>query len=119
MTDIEITHLGSFTVKKGEKSIFLVTVLSSLKNIRCWGWYSDLEQAKADVLSNATDMFECGYYKYAVIERVPEGICQVVEDAWWFYADYDGNIAFNMVPPVVRAIEKPEQFESVCNFGIG
>lgn len=58
--------------------IYVVTVLSRHRNFahreRTWGWRSSLDAATSDALGNVTDMFEAGYYNFAVIEETPEGV---------------------------------------------
>lgn len=41
---------------------------------RTWGYFADRETAIKAVEQNWTDMYEY-YYTYAVIEKIPEGIC--------------------------------------------
>jgi hypothetical protein len=83
---------------KGTKFIYLVTCIKpvmSPKNelqygskgtqARCWGWYSDLDTAIEHVKKNVTDICEAGYYTFAVIEKVPEGILPIgVKEVKWF-----------------------------------
>lgn len=122
-----VQHLGSFAIPEGTKSIFTVTCIRRKEHekrrasdIRCWGWYSNLDDAKAVVLSNATDMFECHFYDYAVIEEYKEGICQIVKNEWWFYADYEKADRSGGLPmPVVTEVPKPACFEHVVHFGMG
>ncbi len=94
--------------------IYFVTVIGTKKDgsrrDRCWGWYSDPVKAEADILVNATDMFECGYYDYAVIEEVKEGLCQFPVATQWFFADYEKATEelCHLPQPEVSKIEPPE-----------
>ena len=61
---------------------------------RCWGFFEDKEKAIKAVEENWTDMNEAGYYPYAVIESVSEGLLTVVdnpEETIWFKAIYKDN----------------------------
>ncbi len=86
---------------------------------RCWGWFSDYATAEKAVLANWTDMFEDGYYDFAVIEEVKEGLCVYCppEKCRWFYADYrakpeheqDGN-------PLVTPCDAPLWSQSLIGW---
>lgn len=58
-------------------------------DIRCWGYVHTYEQAEKVVLENITDIHECGYYNYAVIEAVPSSIPVLYTDisSTWFQID--------------------------------
>lgn len=106
--------------------IYLVTVMKHHddprpRRERSWGYYFKFEDAEQAVLSNATDMFEDGYYREAVIEEVPEGIIPFAKAKQWYVADYptspndDGNFG----DPVVRKVDPPEWSTMAVNWGIG
>jgi hypothetical protein len=84
---------------------------------RCWGYFVDVRDAERAVLSNATDMFELGWYDHAVIEKVPEGICRYCEAVSWYFADYSARDADD-VGPTVTKIERPEWAAQTCNWGM-
>ena len=60
---------------------------------RCWGFYSNKKKAIKAVEENWTDMNEAGYYPYAVIEEIAEGLLQIYTSskALWFKACYDNG----------------------------
>lgn len=109
-------------MNKKNKYIYTITLIqeSSKKasHNRCMGWFTNLKEARDAVLSNAGDMFEVGYYKYAVIERCEMGIYCHIDKEYWFEAHYlEGGDALR---PLVAEIEMPpKEYEGVCNFGIG
>lgn len=101
--------------------IYTVTCLKwnidTVERDRCWGFYSDDAHAERAVLANATDMFECGYYDYAVIERYEQGIVTLGKVVAWFFADYSKDEEGS--GPVVSKIDAPEWSKGSCNWGIG
>lgn len=104
------------------KTVFLITVMS-LKSRRTtqrtWGWFTTLAAAKKAVLSNATDMFECNYYDFAVIEEMPREIMPMAKQELWFYADYTDCEDGKFPKPKVSSVKKPESLVGIINFGIG
>jgi hypothetical protein len=78
---------------------------------RCWGWYSNLEEAKQHVRDNVTDINEC-MYNYAVIENVPKGILPIdTKEVQWF--------KFNKKIDKYEECEKPKWSETTFNWSIG
>ncbi len=96
-------------------AIYTITVLhlSGERRQRTWGWFSDFDTAEKAVLTNATDMFEMGYYDHAVIEEMPEGLLVVPEKEWFYLAVYKDGI------PNISRIDKPELLENTCCFSMG
>lgn len=71
----------------------------------------DFTDARSVIIDNFHDMAENGYYEYAIIEKVREGLYPFGSDSWWFVYD-----------PKVRTYiptEKPAKFASSYNFSIG
>lgn len=89
---------------------FITTVSEDGKSTRCVGYFKDLKEAKERVKKNYCDIFEF-LYKYAVIEKVPEGIYRGIDSEYWFEIDLE-KLEY-------KEIEKPEQFEGYICFGIG
>lgn len=55
---------------------------------RTWGFYSDKDTAIQAVLENRTDLYEAGWYRYAVVEAVHEGlIADAVEQIFFIWSD--------------------------------
>lgn len=94
------------------KIIYLVAVIiidnESIKHSRTWGWYSNFEDAEKAVLENHTDIFEYSY-EYAVIEKMPEGVCAVAEDSWWYKASYENDEI------QIYKVQPPDGFENILN----
>jgi hypothetical protein len=77
---------------------------------RCVGFFHKLEDAIETVEENYCDIYENGYYPFAVIEAVKEGMYNIGNnDEWWFQWKYDGY----------EQIEKPSVLKNTCGFGIG
>jgi hypothetical protein len=60
----------------------------SYEHLRCWGWYKEEAEAEAAIRENRTDIYERGYYNYALIEPMHEGIAYRGYDERWFKVDY-------------------------------
>ncbi len=105
----------------GPMFIYLVTCVektrgtSGTRDTRTWGWFYDFEEACRSVLENHTDMFEGGWYEYAVIEGFEEGLCNLGLQKAWFRADYP---TLEERDPVVSKVSRPEFAEGVCNWGM-
>ena len=64
--------------------MYFITTISEKHGNRCVGYVSKLEDALSIVEENQCDLWEAGYYPYAVIEHVEEGIYQYDQDPLWF-----------------------------------
>lgn len=60
---------------------------------RCWGFYTSKKKAFTAVKENWTDMNECGYYPWVVIEELEEGLISYPRKEFWFKENYDINAA--------------------------
>ena len=58
---------------------------------RTWGFYKSLRTARKCVKENWTDLFEAGYYNYAVIMKMPQGICVHPELVEWYDIKYGAH----------------------------
>ena len=63
--------------------MYFITTMSP-KSTRCVGYVSSAEEAVNIVKNNSCDLNEAGYYPYAVIENVAEGIYQYDSNPFWF-----------------------------------
>jgi len=93
--------------------IYTITTLRGTihDGIRCVGYTHELQTAIDMVEDNAMDINECGYYHFAVIEKVLPGFYNIDTDHVWFKWNHEKGYQ--------RLTEKPEQFKRVCGFGIG
>ncbi len=82
---------------------------------RTWGYFFNFEDAEMAVLHNHTDMFEQGYYNYAVIEELPEGLLPVPEHEYWYQADFNRK----KEEMLVSRINKPQSLEGTFSFSMG
>ena len=118
-------QLGEF--EEGQKRIFFITVFSHLKEIRkhiktgepilrrssrVWGWFEKFEDAVEVIEKNISDIWEY-YYEYAMIEEVPEGICALSRQEWWW--KWEGKDIDGKYIPTTR----PEDFEQTVCMSIG
>lgn len=95
------------------KTIFVVTTVRSLNNIRTVAWYEDFSTAEKAVLSNNLDIYEFGQYPFVVIEEIKQGTYpEVVGDMWY---RWEGGLEKGCYKP----IERPEPFKRIVNWGIG
>ena len=60
---------------------------------RCWGFYTSKKKAFTAVKENWTDMNECGYYPWIVIEEIEEGLIAYDREEFWFQEAFDTNMA--------------------------
>lgn len=68
---------------------------------RTVGWYKDLSVAIGVVERNGGDLEEAGYYHWAVIEEVPEGLYGIgkkMEPIWFEYAGDDTWVRIDVSP---------------------
>lgn len=80
---------------------------------RTVAWYKDFKDAEKCILTNSGDINECGYYPYAVVEEVEEGLYPINEKVWWF--EWQGGFKNGGYKP----IEQPEKLKNICNYSIG
>ena len=95
-----------------EQTIYTVTGIvynCPKSHCRCFGWYKVLIDAEKAVDENRGDMNEAGYYQWVVIEEIPEGVWRSENNEIWY--EWDGSSYKN--------VEKPNQFRSIVNWGIG
>ncbi|MCK9442850.1 MAG: hypothetical protein M0Q13_15685 [Methanothrix sp.] len=81
---------------------------------RCWGYFFDLEIAKNQVKNNSLDIAEDGYYNYAVIEKVHEGILPVfygIDEIQWF--------KYNKNSDKYEDCNKPKWSNTTASWSIG
>lgn len=91
--------------------MYFITVLKEEGNCRCVGYYSKFEDAELSVLKNNCDISDSGYYQYACIENISEGIYRVDLEPNWYKWDNDKSI--------FERCSKPEKFTGMVAFSIG
>ena len=92
---------------------FITTLERDFEGTRCVGYFSKLEDAVEAVINNYYDLNEAGYYPYAVIENIPEGIYHYDENPIWFKYDKNTN-------KYIQIDQRPVGIEEyMIGFGIG
>lgn len=95
--------------------MYFITTLRICGNIvddcRTIGMKTSYGDCFRDVMSNAVDMFENGYYKYAVISHIDEGFYPNICEQQWFKFDEELNS--------ITTINKPEEIGGYNPYIIG
>jgi hypothetical protein len=94
--------------------VFGIDEKGEIKRSRNWGYFLDKELAREVILQNVTDIYEAGYYNYALLNEIPQGICIGHKiKGTWYKADYhaediddDGYIKLGS-NPIIYECEKP------------
>jgi len=88
--------------------VFFIDAKGNINYSRNWGWFPTKAQAEDIIINNITDIFEHGYYNYAMINEVPPGICVGhLRKENWYIAHYlkrdirpDGYLKLSAQPRV-------------------
>ena len=64
-----------------------VNIHDIIPHDRAPGYFRKLEEAFDCISHNRGDIFEDGYYNYAVIECIGQGLYPQVQEIQWFYYD--------------------------------
>ena len=93
--------------------IFTITTIrhALLTDHRPVGWYTTLERADIEVRHNSCDINECGYYPFAVIEAIPEGIYSYPREEHWY--------KWNREKDQYEPCEKPDRYKMVQGWSLG
>jgi len=94
------------------KTIFTITMVSSVSSNRIVGWFETYKDAEHVVLNNINDINECCYL-FCVIEEISGGCpypCPP-KNEWWFRWYKNEN--------EYKIIGKPDMYKRTVNFGIG
>jgi len=78
------------------------------KSHRVVGFFDNLEDAKKAVEDNWCDLYENGYYKYAIIEEREDGL----------YSTCDNPIFYKWEDGGYKKIKRPRATYGFCNFTI-
>ena len=109
-------------MKNKDKPIYTMTVLQKIDrfylnkvewlpefgDIRCVGYYFDLNDAINSVIHNNQDIYE-DMYEYCIVEEVPQGI----------YKHTPNRYLFKWVEDKYVQIDEPIELNKLTNFGIG
>ena len=100
---------------KEEKNYYFITVFQKYDNygphgIRCWGFFSNFEEAYRTMRLNLTDLWET-VYNYGVIEEYKEGISNYTFRRWFYQYDYEKN--------EYDLITEPEELRHYAGFALG
>lgn len=92
------------------KTIFTVTMVTSLQPNRIVGWFETYNEAERVVVQNLGDIRECSY-RLCVIEEIQGNTvypCPPISEQW-----------FRWATDIYVKIKKPDLFKRTINFGIG
>lgn len=78
---------------------------------RTVGYFINEQDAIIRLENNVFDLYECGYYDYAIIENIPEGIYQYDDNPKWFKWDETKQGFYSC--------EVPKGFENAFGLSIG
>ncbi len=98
-----------------ENTFYFITVFAKYDdrgphNMRCWGFYTNIEDAIKTLDQNVTDLWET-IYDYAIIEEYLEGIGGYNWKRQFF--KYDNNLNS------YRPIREPEELKHYVGFALG
>lgn len=95
------------------KLIYTITTIRHALHAthRAVGFYHDFNDAHEAVENNSLDINEAGYYPYAVIEVLLEGIYSYPRSEYWY--------KYNKEKDKYETCEKPEKFKQVCGWSLG
>ena len=73
-------------MRKSNEIYLVGTIQKDLSDCDCRavGWFSTTEQAKKCIEENHGDIYENGYYPFALIEKVCEGLYSHNEEIQWY-----------------------------------
>ena len=93
--------------------IYTITTIRSFLagGCRAVGYAHTMADANNWVVENACDINECGYYPYAVIEEVEEGIYSFPRIEHWYEYNKDNG--------TYMPCEKPDRYKSTVCWGLG
>ena len=85
------------TKRKRDDSMYFITTIrlndEGIDDQRPVGYFKDYYEAKLRVEGNSCDIFEAGYYKYAAIVKIEEGLYPDTSEIHWFeYCKITDNV---------------------------
>lgn len=79
--------------------------------IRLVGYFETFDKAEEIIVNNQDDIYECGYYEYAIIQNIPSGLYKYdLQPVWYQWNDINGYTKIDTIP---------QQYKNQCGFGIG
>lgn len=99
---------------------FITTVYIKNKEIvrtKTVGYFSDFNIIKKILETNSYDLYEYGYYNFAVVENVPEGIYKYDMEPNWFKYDKKQEGFFEC--PAPRLKNNFGEYAQIFAFSIG
>jgi len=96
-----------------DKEIYTITTIrhALMAGSRAVGYYYDFEKADRAIRENCMDINECGYYPFAVIEPLQEGIYSFPREEHWYQ--------WNKKKEQYEPCEKPERFKKIVCWSLG
>lgn len=84
-------------------------------------FFLDKEKAVKCINENWGDIYECGYYNYALIEPFTEGLYgSCARDLEWYFVEYNPDFRTNGEPEyTVSRCSTPKRYKNIVGFGLG
>ncbi len=101
-------------------AIYVLTVLGSHRkwDSRSWDWHSTFEEAENSLYASVDFYAECGYYDYAVIEKLEARSIGPHDEMGWYKIVYDVE-ATGGKRHTVEKCAKPEELKHIVNWSLG
>ena len=109
----EMDGLEKNEIKIKRKAIYTITTIRSFLagGSRAVGYFHSFENADAALRDNVMDINECGYYPYAVIEPVEEGIYMHPREEHWY--------RYSKEKDQYEPCKKPDRYKQVIGWSLG
>ena len=96
-----------------KQSIFTVTTIRHALQAgnRAVGFFHEFDSAEYALVNNILDIYEEGYYPYAVIEEIEPGFYAYPRKELWYH--------WNRETGKYEPCEKPERFQQIAGWSLG
>lgn len=91
--------------------MYFVTTIDNDRT-RCVGYFKNFNKAEEIIINNVGDIYEDGYYKWAIIEKIEEGLYQHDLKPIWYEWDKD-------LGQYKKLAKCPAEFKNLVGFSLG